>query len=343
MISLISMAVNAIISFLIYVLKAFFSMLFWFCGFIFKLLRLFFCALPFTAISFTVLALGNIIIMFTGIPSGLTSSEAQGILVKDTSVLINLASSLRGWWITEIYAYNGSVAFIFLLILTIIMFIPVCTIILGLSVFMAFGQLLIYAVLIDMAIYLIRILMGKNFASQFLDRYYRLFPASGKRHYEKNYEKWLRDHHKDFDPAESFYEDSRSFYRSRRDYDDEYDDDFEDDDSDNDDYYNEYEHEFDGYDDEYDDDYEDDYEDNDDDYSDEYGDADYLEEDYDDDALAVEKTNFDFFAGCSSKESVDKKYKSLVKLYHPDNEDGDTAALQEINIQYTKAKKKFGN
>ncbi|MCR4903044.1 MAG: hypothetical protein K6A23_09305 [Butyrivibrio sp.] len=52
-------------------------------------------------------------------------------------------------------------------------------------------------------------------------------------------------------------------------------------------------------------------------------------------------SSFDFFAGCSSVESLNKKYKALVKLYHPDNYDGDTAALQEINVQYTAAKKKL--
>jgi curved DNA-binding protein CbpA len=64
-------------------------------------------------------------------------------------------------------------------------------------------------------------------------------------------------------------------------------------------------------------------------YDDEYDD-----EIYDDD-------EFNFFAGCNSLESIDKKYKQLVKLYHPDNPDGDTKALAEINIQYDKAKAKF--
>ena len=76
------------------------------------------------------------------------------------------------------------------------------------------------------------------------------------------------------------------------------------------------------------------------DYGEDY-DEDY-EDDYDAPSpVKAATTSFDFFAGCNSKDSVDRKYKSLVKLYHPDNMDGDTAALQEINVQYAEAKKKF--
>ena len=56
---------------------------------------------------------------------------------------------------------------------------------------------------------------------------------------------------------------------------------------------------------------------------------------------ATSTSSFNFFAGCNTPESADRKYKQLVKLYHPDNMDGDTAALQEINVQYDNLKKKF--
>ncbi len=59
-------------------------------------------------------------------------------------------------------------------------------------------------------------------------------------------------------------------------------------------------------------------------------------------ASANTPSSFDFFAGCTTLESAERKYKSLVKLYHPDNMDGDTAALQEINVQYSKLKKQLG-
>ena len=81
---------------------------------------------------------------------------------------------------------------------------------------------------------------------------------------------------------------------------------------------------------------------------DNYADDDYEDEDFEDDyddpgsrRDPAASSSFDFFAGCTNRESVDKKYKSLVKLYHPDNMDGDTAALQEINAQYAEAKKRF--
>lgn len=352
MISLISMAVNAIISFFIYVLKAFFSMLFWFCGFIFKLLRLFFCALPFTAVAFAGLAIANVFIMFTGIPSFFANSEAEGMLLKDTSVLISLIGTVRKWWIANIYAYNGSAIFFLLLILTVIMFIPVACILLGASVFMAFGQLLVYCLLIDMAIYLVRILFGKSFVAQFLARYYRLFPASGQKHREKSYEKWLKANQKVFEGRASFYGDNENaeedddfyedagvddFYKDDEDgdYDGEYDDEYDDD------YYEDYPEDDDTFEDEYDDEYDsEEYGEYEEDYGDEYSEDDEDDE-YEPEPVVIERTTFDFFAGCTSKESLDRKYKSLVKLYHPDNEDGDTAALQEINIQYTNAKKKF--
>ena len=76
-----------------------------------------------------------------------------------------------------------------------------------------------------------------------------------------------------------------------------------------------------------------------------YDDENFCEDDesYEDENFCRgQKSTFNFFAGCSSRESVDKKYRSLVKLYHPDNMDGDTKALQEINVQYSEAKKRFG-
>ncbi|MBR4528853.1 MAG: hypothetical protein IKO80_01110 [Lachnospiraceae bacterium] len=53
------------------------------------------------------------------------------------------------------------------------------------------------------------------------------------------------------------------------------------------------------------------------------------------------QSSFDFFAGCKDLAGVEKKYRSLVKIYHPDNQDGDTSALQEINAQYEAAKRRF--
>ena len=41
-----------------------------------------------------------------------------------------------------------------------------------------------------------------------------------------------------------------------------------------------------------------------------------------------------FFRGVESKQSLKKRYKALVKIYHPDNIDGDHNTIQEINREY---------
>lgn len=40
------------------------------------------------------------------------------------------------------------------------------------------------------------------------------------------------------------------------------------------------------------------------------------------------------FAGCNSKESLTKRYKNLMKTFHPDNADGDTEMTQKIKETY---------
>ena len=43
-----------------------------------------------------------------------------------------------------------------------------------------------------------------------------------------------------------------------------------------------------------------------------------------------------FFSGVGSKQSIKKRYKDLIKIYHPDNLDGDQHTVQEINNEYSK-------
>lgn len=43
-----------------------------------------------------------------------------------------------------------------------------------------------------------------------------------------------------------------------------------------------------------------------------------------------------FFLGVANKQSVKKRYRDLIKIYHPDNMYGDTDAIQEINNEYNK-------
>lgn len=41
-----------------------------------------------------------------------------------------------------------------------------------------------------------------------------------------------------------------------------------------------------------------------------------------------------FFRGVASKQSLKKRYKDLIKIYHPDNIDGDNTVVLEINKEY---------
>lgn len=69
-------------------------------------------------------------------------------------------------------------------------------------------------------------------------------------------------------------------------------------------------------------------------------DSKYEEEDW------AENNNMDFvdvslFAGCNSIESLSKRYKNLMKTFHPDNEDGDTEMTQKIQITYEQLQKEY--
>lgn len=48
-----------------------------------------------------------------------------------------------------------------------------------------------------------------------------------------------------------------------------------------------------------------------------------------------------FFIGVASKQALKKRYKDLLKIYHPDNVGGDTETLQEINREYDKLKVQY--
>lgn len=43
-----------------------------------------------------------------------------------------------------------------------------------------------------------------------------------------------------------------------------------------------------------------------------------------------------FFAGCNDKESVTKRYRQLMKTFHPDNQNGDQKVTQLIQEAYEK-------
>lgn len=48
-----------------------------------------------------------------------------------------------------------------------------------------------------------------------------------------------------------------------------------------------------------------------------------------------------FFSGVSSELSMKKRYKDLIKIFHPDNTDGNTQILQKINQEYDEMKRIF--
>ena len=41
-----------------------------------------------------------------------------------------------------------------------------------------------------------------------------------------------------------------------------------------------------------------------------------------------------FFSGVSNQKALKKRYKELIKIYHPDGDAGDTATVAEINREY---------
>ena len=48
-----------------------------------------------------------------------------------------------------------------------------------------------------------------------------------------------------------------------------------------------------------------------------------------------------FFIGVQSEIALKKRYKDLVRIYHPDNMCGDTETLQEINREYDRLRMMF--
>lgn len=48
-----------------------------------------------------------------------------------------------------------------------------------------------------------------------------------------------------------------------------------------------------------------------------------------------------YFEGCNSKEEVEKRYKALAKVFHPDSQTGDNTAFKNLQEAYENAKKKY--
>lgn len=53
--------------------------------------------------------------------------------------------------------------------------------------------------------------------------------------------------------------------------------------------------------------------------------------------------DIDFFAGTTGLVGVRKRYKELLKIFHPDNINGDNTIIQLINKAYEEQKKRYAN
>lgn len=48
-----------------------------------------------------------------------------------------------------------------------------------------------------------------------------------------------------------------------------------------------------------------------------------------------------FFVGVQNKQALKKRYKDLLKIYHPDNVSGDVGTVQEINREYDRLQAQY--
>lgn len=48
-----------------------------------------------------------------------------------------------------------------------------------------------------------------------------------------------------------------------------------------------------------------------------------------------------FFIGVNNEGSLKRRYRDLIKIYHPDNVGGDTCTIQEINREYDYLRERF--
>ena len=314
---------------LIWIIKCIFDMILFFLRQLFRLLRLFLVLLPATAIVYSCFFLILIIEIFAG--ENVISSLFP-IHIDSTEVKELITGTLTGY-ISLLSEYSGTLMYFLLFLIMLILAVPLFLTFVGVGTFVYVGKILTVPLLIDAGLYLVRcIVAGKTPFDIISSRYRVLFPRSGRKLNERSYNRWLSRHHDDFEndtfgkktqrsPLDEFYADE--YDDEAPDYDEDYDEDY-------DDYYDE-DNEY-GYD-----------EDSEYEYDENYLEDNYYEDDSrkEHPRKSTDIENFNFFAGCSSLESATKKYKTLVKLYHPDNMDGDTSALQEINVQYQEIKKRL--
>ena len=292
---------------------------------LFRIFRLFMVLLPITGIvySFTFIALTIEIIsgenvLSSMLPISFDSTSVKAVILETLSGYLNILSQ-----------YSGTLMYFVLFAFMLLLAVPLLFVFIAAGNFVYAGKYFIIFFLADMIFYLILyIVSGKSPIEIIKVRYRKYFPSIGRKLNERSYNKWLERHHDEFE------NDTFGQPKTRNAYNDFYrEDDYQ------------------QYDDEYDEYLEEQYEEPEEYDLDEYEDeADtYYEDEYYDNPSpktlknqSTSDASFNFFAGCTTLDSANKKYKSLVKLYHPDNMDGDTSALQEINIQYNEIKKRLG-
>ena len=229
MVSIVTMAANALGGIIVSALRAFFSLISWFLKNFFNCIKYFFCVLPVTAVVFSGLFVVNIVLLITGsfhvseadfLPAE-GVNEANRLLDAGTNTVAVMYRELISWWNDTVYVLHVGPAYIVLLVVTILMFVPVVSVLLCISVFASYSAVLFGAVCVDAAIYILRLILGKSPVKQIQGRYFLLFRDAGKKHDEKTYEKWLRRHHDEFENDEyeksprrskvdTFYEDEAS-------------------------------------------------------------------------------------------------------------------------------------
>ncbi len=344
---------TAVVTVLIAIIKGAASILGFFFRIITGIIRLIACVVPVSALALITSAVVIACRAFAGtdlIPETFFFHPNATPFVTSLGSIIFMVRDLR--------AENPPVAGAVILAAAIILAIPVFVILLFAHTCVAMIPLMPWLIACDAVIYIIYgILSRQTPFAQISSRYYFLFPKRAKRRDERNYEAWLRRH------SDEFRDDTYGvggMRRSARDYEDDEYDDYRDTgrngrkgfgyriDDDYDEEYDRrqrsdirreerqrrYQKRIDDY---YDEDADDIYEEN---RRYEYEDDDYRRG-RDDRSSSDTSGGFDFFAGCNSLESVEKKYRSLAKIYHPDNQDGDTSAIQEINASYEQAKRRF--
>ena len=305
---------------------------------LFRIFRLLMVILPvlgivysFSFIALTIEIIAGENVLSSMLPLHLESTSVKSVILDTLSGYLHLLSE-----------YGGTLTYFILFLFMLILAVPITFVFIAAGNFVYLGKYSVFVIAADLVVYFIHFIIFKKTPLEVIkSRYRKFFPSAGRKLNQRSYEKWLERHHEEFEndtfgqPApRNSYDD---FYREDR-Y-DQYDDEYEEE------YYND---RLDESDDEY---LEARYE-----YEDEYDDEpdSYLEDKYYKDPepephrrsrflkKSSPEPSFNFFAGCTTLDSANKKYKSLVKLYHPDNMDGDTSALQEINIQYNEIKKRLG-